>query len=109
MPSIDEIPGEKPTLAPELNHEPLALPDRLEQGQYSRRTLVRVEPVAEMVDPRQVSPVVVRDILTHRIAASHALTRATLNCFPTDFFRAWLPALSIRPPYAPSAYIWSEA
>ena len=50
----NQVPGEQPRAAADLDDKPATLPDRLEKREHAGRDPVRVETEALMVDPSQV-------------------------------------------------------
>jgi hypothetical protein len=53
---VEEVLRQEAAAAAELEHEPAALPHRLEQGEDPRGAGVGMEPEPEVVDQREVAP-----------------------------------------------------
>src|SRR5262249_47731005 len=66
MAGVQQVPGQEPAPAPDLDDEPATLADGTEQPEDSRSAGVGVEPEPQVVDPREVRPVVRRRRLVHR-------------------------------------------
>ena len=58
MAGVDEVAGEEPAAAPELQHDTASLPHRPQEGEDPRRAGMGMESEAQMVDERQVLTVV---------------------------------------------------
>ena len=55
---VDEVAGEEPAAAPELEHDTASLPHGLQEGEDPRRAGIGMEPEAQVVDERQLLTVV---------------------------------------------------